>query len=47
MHYLLNEVRHVAERRTIEDLFARLKTRQRVRVGESSAAIIRRHRDAS
>ena len=45
--YLLNEVRHVAERPTLEELFARLKARQPVRTGESSAAIIRRPRDAS
>jgi len=45
--YLLTEVRHVAERPTVEELFARLETRRPVRGGESSAAIIRRHRDAS
>lgn len=45
--YLLNELRHVAERPTLEELFARLQTRQPVRGAESSAAIIRRHRDAS
>lgn len=44
--YLLNEFRHIAERPTLEDLFARLKTRQPVRGGDSSAAIVRRHRDA-
>jgi antitoxin FitA len=45
--YLLNEIRYVAERPTLEDLFARLKTRRPVRDEDSSAAIIRRHRDAS
>lgn len=45
--YLLSEVRHVAERPTLEELFERLQTRQPVRGGEPSAAIIRRHRDAS
>lgn len=45
--YLLQEVRHVAERPTLDELFARLQTRQPVRRGEPSAQIIRRHRDAS
>lgn len=44
--YLLNELRHVAERPALEELFARLKTRQPVHEGEPPATIIRRHRDA-
>lgn len=45
--YLLSEVRHVAEKPTFEELVARLQTRRPVRGGQSSAEIIRRHRDAS
>ncbi len=45
--YLLNEVRQVAARPTLDELAARLRRRKPVRTRESSAEIIRRHRDAS
>ena len=45
--YLLNEVRHVAERPTHEELAERLLRRKPIRTQQSSANIIRRHRDAS
>jgi plasmid stability protein len=44
--YLLSEVEHIAERPTVRELMERLATRDPVRVNESSAEIIRRHRDA-
>jgi hypothetical protein len=45
--YLLNEVRQVAARPTLEELIGRLRHRKPIRTRESSAEIIRRHRDAS
>ncbi len=45
--YLLNEVRQVAARPTLDELVERLRRRKAVRTRESSAEIIRRHRDAS
>ncbi len=45
--YLLMEVQQVADRPTIEELFERVRKRAPVTGGESSAQIIRRHRDAS
>ena len=39
--YLLNEIRAVAERPTMEELRARLATRSRVEPSESTADIIR------
>ena len=44
--YLLKEVRNVAARPTIEELVERLHKRKPVKSNESSADIIRRHRDA-
>jgi antitoxin FitA len=44
--YLLAEVTEVAERPTLEELVARLRQRPPVEDVESSADIIRRHRDA-
>ncbi len=45
--YLLNEVREVAARPTLEELVERLRKRSPIRTRASSAEIIRRHRDAS
>ena len=45
--YLLNEVRQVAARPTLDELVERLRRRKPIRTQESSAEIIRRHRDAS
>ena len=45
--YLLNEVRKIAERPTPDELVQRLRRRTPIRTQESSAEIIRRHRDAS
>jgi hypothetical protein len=45
--YLLNEVRNVADRPTLEELIERIHSRRPVRGGEPAADIIRRHRDAS
>jgi plasmid stability protein len=44
--YLLAEVAEVAERPTIEELMGRLRRRRPLEELESSAEIIRRHRDA-
>ncbi|MGH2545531.1 MAG: FitA-like ribbon-helix-helix domain-containing protein [Actinomycetota bacterium] len=44
--YLLAEVAEIAERPTLEELVARLRRRRPVEARESSADIIRRHRDA-
>lgn len=44
--YLLAEVREIAGRPTLEELVARLGRRRPVEDRESSADIIRRHRDA-
>ncbi len=45
--YLLNEVRQVAARPTLDELVERLRRRKPIRTEEPSAEIIRRHRDAS
>ncbi len=45
--YLLNEVRQVAARPTLDELVERLRRRKPIRTQESSAEIIRRNRDAS
>lgn len=45
--FLLSEVKQVAERPTLEELFERLNKRSRVGNGRSSAEMIRPHRDAS
>lgn len=44
--YLLQEVREVAARPTIEEIVQRLRARKSVKSHESSADLIRRHRDA-
>jgi plasmid stability protein len=44
--YLLSEVREIAERPTLQEMVERLRGREPVRDAESSAEIIRRHRDA-
>lgn len=44
--YLLAEVQQLADLPTIEELTARIRSHSRVRVSESPAAVIRRHRDA-
>lgn len=44
--YLLSEVEQVAERPTLQEWLERVRRRKPVKVKESSAAIIRRHRDA-
>jgi plasmid stability protein len=44
--YLLAEVSEIAGRPTLEELVARLRRRRPVEDRESSAEIIRRHRDA-
>jgi plasmid stability protein len=44
--FLLAEVEQVANRPTIDELTERIRRRSRVRVKESSATVIRRHRDA-
>ena len=44
--YLLSEVREIAERPTLPEMLERLGGREPVRDTESSADIIRRHRDA-
>ncbi|MGH7842247.1 MAG: FitA-like ribbon-helix-helix domain-containing protein [Candidatus Binataceae bacterium] len=43
--YLLNEIREVAERPTIEELLARLKRRSRVITSVEPADVIREERD--
>jgi antitoxin FitA len=43
--YLLNEIRHVAERPTWEEFRARLARLPPVTLSESPADVIRRHRD--
>jgi len=45
--YLLNELRQVAARPAVDELVERLGRRKPIRGQESSAEIIRRHRDAS
>ena len=45
--YLLNDVRQIAARPTLDELVDRLRRRKPNRARESSAEIIRRHRDAS
>ena len=45
--YLLNEVRQVAARPTLDELVERLRRRKPIRTEEPSAEIIRRYRDAS
>lgn len=44
--YLLSEVREIAERPTLHELLERLREREPVQGEESSAEIIRRHREA-
>lgn len=44
--YLLAEVSEIAERPTLEEMVARLRRRRPIEDLESSAEIIRRHRDA-
>ena len=43
--YLLNEIRQVAERPTLDELRARLESRSRVTPAVSSAEVIRAERD--
>jgi hypothetical protein len=43
--YLLQEIRHVAERPTIDEFRARLKTRPRVTLSIQPAEIIRAERE--
>ncbi len=45
--YLLNEVRQVAARPTLEEVVERLRRRRPIRTRETSAEIIRRHRETS
>lgn len=45
--YLLAEVQELAKRPTLEELFERIRRRTPVRARESSAATVRRWRDAS
>jgi plasmid stability protein len=45
--YLLAEVAEIAERPTLEEMLERLRAREPVRGLESSAEVIRRHRDRS
>jgi plasmid stability protein len=45
--YLLNEVRQVAARPTLDELVERLRRRKPIRTEEASAEIIGRHRGAS
>lgn len=42
--YLLNEVEQIAQRPTLDEMLERLSRRTPVRLDESSAALIRRHR---
>lgn len=44
--YLLAEVQQLAELPTVEELTERIRRRSPVRTRESSAKLIRRHRDA-
>jgi len=44
--YLLSEMREIAAKPTLAELAERLRAREPVRDRESSARIIRRHRDA-
>jgi plasmid stability protein len=44
--YLLSEMREIAAKPTLAELSERLRSREPVRDRESSAKIIRRHRDA-
>jgi antitoxin FitA len=43
--FLLGEIRHVAERPTLDELRARLQARQKVEVSASPAELIREKRD--
>ncbi|CAN5673006.1 antitoxin [soil metagenome] len=43
--YLLSEIEMVAEKPTVAELLERLGKRRSVKVDESSATVIRRHRD--
>jgi plasmid stability protein len=45
--YLLTEVTEIAERPTLQEMLERLQAREPVRGLESSAEVIRRHRDRS
>lgn len=44
--YLLAEMREIAAKPTVAEMVERLRSRESVRDRESSAAIIRRHREA-
>jgi len=44
--YLLAEVNRLAELPTIDELTERIRRRTKVRLSESAAAIVRRHRNA-
>ena len=44
--YLLSEVRHAAEKPTLQEMLARLAQKEPVVLDESPAETIRRHRDA-
>jgi hypothetical protein len=44
--YLLAEIEHIAEKPTLRELMQRVRSREPVVGGESSAEIIRRWRDA-
>jgi hypothetical protein len=45
--YLINQLRQVGARPTLDEQLERLRRRKPIRAQESSAEIIRRHRDAS
>ena len=44
--YLLSEMEMVAEKPTLAELLERLEDRKPVKVDESSATVVRRHRDS-
>jgi hypothetical protein len=44
--YLLSEIELVAEKPTLAEMLERLEKRKPVKVDESSATVIRRHRDS-
>jgi plasmid stability protein len=44
--YLLRELRHVAERPTVDEMRKRLERRRPVRLRESAAEVIRAERDS-
>lgn len=43
--YLLNGIRQMAERPTLEEMMKRLASRERVEIGDSAVNIIREERD--